>query len=86
MTRRDLAWRVSGGAIGACGFLLSHADLDNADLNTLSGACGFILAIVGLVLLIQGKRIPLALRIERSRHRELPLAIALRRSRSRSDR
>lgn len=80
MTRRDLAWRGAGLAIFAGACAVSVANEAGSKGGSL-GLIWFALAFVGVVLIIQGKRVPAALRIERSRHRELPLAIHARRRR-----
>lgn len=73
MKRRDFAWRALGvgilalaGAIGPGAWLGSRGGV---------GFLAFLAAVAGLVLLIQGKRVAVAVRIERSRHRGLPQAI-----------
>ncbi|WP_174291575.1 hypothetical protein [Sphingomonas bacterium] len=75
-THRHLPWRVGGLSLMAAG-CASAAIGDGA--SAMWSLAGFVLAIVGLVLVVQGGRVPLALRVERSRHRELPMAIHARR-------
>lgn len=86
MTRRDLAWRAVGIAMIGGGCLTSAVDTGDAGTTAILGLVGFTVAIAGLVLALQGKRVPLALRIERSRHRELPMAIWRRRHTRRGSR
>jgi hypothetical protein len=68
-----MTWRGAGVALVGAGSLpgLSGQYYDNPGLGLL----GFVLAVAGLALIVQGKRVPAALRIERSRHRLLPQAI-----------
>ncbi len=77
MTRRDLAWRGLGAVIASAGCVpgLFGRYYDNPGLGLL----GFVLAMIGLVLIVQGKRAPAALRVEFGRHRMLPHAIHARR-------
>lgn len=79
MTRRDIAWRGLGVA------LLAVAGIGEAwsggDAGQGMGVFGFALAVIGLVLVVQGRRVPAALRIERSQHRLLAQAIHARRRR-----
>ncbi|RYD43803.1 MAG: hypothetical protein EOP63_08270 [Sphingomonadales bacterium] len=73
MTPRDLFWRTTGAALVSVGYALTHVATGvDADLV---GIVGLLVAAVGLLLLLAGKKVVLALRIERSRHRELPRAI-----------
>lgn len=77
MTRRDRIWR----GIGATFFVLACAigivpGLSEPDSI---GVFGFALAMTGLVLMVQGKRIPSAWKIVRSRHHALPEAIIVKR-------
>lgn len=68
MSARHISWRATGVLL----FALAGA------LGPGSGGVGvlrFLLAVAGIVLLVQGRRAPLALRVERSRHRDLPHAI-----------
>ncbi|MBA3942361.1 MAG: hypothetical protein C0520_14235 [Sphingopyxis sp.] len=75
MTVRDLRWRIGGGTLLAMGYFTVHAASKAAGSADLLGLLGFLVAAAGLLLLIGGRRIALALRVERSRHRELPAAI-----------
>lgn len=80
MTQRDLLWRATGAVLVCAGYALTHA-ATGADAD-LVGIVGLLVAAAGLLLLLAGKKAVLALRIERSRHRELPGAIrASRRAR-----
>lgn len=80
MTRRDLFWRGVGGVLIIAAptlELLAPSDPGSArGLLTL-----FLLAVTlfGLVLVAQGKKLALVLRIENSRHRALPDLIRSRR-------
>jgi hypothetical protein len=77
MTRRNLAWRCSGLTLfaAASGLRLIDRSVTDPTLGILLGLGGFLLAIVGVVLLVQGKRVPQALRAELRRHRARGLAI-----------
>lgn len=85
MTRRDLAWRSGGLALfaAASGIRLIERSVpgvaSDSALGMLLGLSEFLLAILGVVLLVQGKRVPLALRAELRRHRARALAIRPRR-------
>jgi type IV secretory pathway TrbF-like protein len=83
MTARDLAWRIGGGALFgiACAIGQSRSFASSGGIGTLLGLVAFVLAIAGVVLLAQGKRIPMAFRVERSGHRNLVAAIHSRRQR-----
>jgi hypothetical protein len=80
----DRLWRGVGI------FLLIFGGLAGAltDVSGPEGAgtllLGFPIAILGLVLAIQGKRAPLAIRVECSRHRHLPERLQARRTGRRS--
>lgn len=75
MTRRDLFWRAAGAALIAAGALATRAASAASGSADIAGLFGVLIAAGGLLLLIGGKRVVLALRVERSRHRELPGAI-----------
>lgn len=76
MTLRDLAWRCAGGGILALAGAIGPGHL--LGTGGASGLLAFVTALLGLVLLVQGRRVPAALRIERSRHRALPQALRRR--------
>lgn len=80
MSGHDLAWRAAGITMMVAG-AASTAIADVALGVTLAG---FALAIAGVILAVQGDRVPLAIRIERSRHRDLPARVHARRVRRRS--
>lgn len=63
MTRRDLGWRAAGAvlSIGGCTASL----LDRAGPLTL---LYFLMALFGLVLMVNGKRVAVAWKAERSGH------------------
>ena len=73
MTQRDLFWRADEGGPGGAGYALTLV-ATGADADLL-GIVGLLVAAAGLLLVLAGKKVVLALRIERSRHRELPGAI-----------
>lgn len=80
MTQRDLFWRAAGAALVGIGYVLTRVATEAA--ADLLGIVGLLVAAAGLLLLLAGKKAVLALRVERSRHRELPGAIrASRRAR-----
>jgi len=79
MTHRDLAWRAAGAALFALACLAGLAGLAGATGKL--GLPGFALALIGLALIVQGRRVAAALRIERGRHRMLAQAIHARRRR-----
>ena len=80
MTQRDLFWRIAGAALVGIGYVLTRVATEAA--ADLVGIVGLLVAAAGLLLLLTGKKAVLALRVERSRHRELPGAIrASRRAR-----
>jgi len=80
MTQRDLFWRAAGASLVGAGYALTHV-ATGADADLL-GIVGLFVAAAGLLLVLAGRKAVLALRIERSRHRELPGTIrAARRAR-----
>ena len=80
MTQRDLFWRTTGAALVGIGYVLTRVATETA--ADLVGIVGLLVAAAGLLLVLTGKKAVLALRVERSRHRELPGAIrASRRAR-----
>jgi hypothetical protein len=85
MTRRDLAWRAGGALLIVLGCTAS-AFTGSYDIGPGIALLGMPVAFFGLVLAVQGKRVPMAIRIERSRHRRLPFAISARQRRSREQR
>lgn len=83
MTRRDRIWRGVGVilAVGACGVA---AAMDRSALAVMV----FPIALLGLTLMINGKRVVVALRAERRGHAhtaEAIHAVRLRRTRRRTD-
>jgi hypothetical protein len=83
MTRRDILWRVVGIvlSVGACGVAVA---MDGSALAMLV----FPIALLGLTLAINGKRMVVALRAERRGHghtAEVIHAVRLRRHRRRFD-
>ncbi|MEG3175157.1 hypothetical protein U1872_02875 [Sphingomonas sp. RB3P16] len=77
MTHRDLAWRGLGTGLIVVAAIVRILDASGAHAGL--GLLAFLLVVAGLVLIFQGKRVPAALRIERSRHRLLAQAIHDRR-------
>ena len=83
MTRRDILWRGIGVvlAVGACGVA---AAMNGSAMAMLV----FPIALLGLTLMINGKRVVVVLRAERHGHghtAEAIHAVRLRRSRRRVD-
>ncbi len=76
MTGRDFGWRALGAALVVGSYVLLA--LAPPDVGTAIALIGFAAAIAGVVLLVQGKRVAAALRVERGRHRELPRAVHAR--------
>ncbi|MDY7524312.1 hypothetical protein [Sphingomonas sp. 10B4] len=83
MTHRDLFWRGLGAALVVVAATVRLAD--GAGTHTGMMLVAFLLTLIGLVLMIQGKRVPAALRVERSRHRLLAQAIRDRRRKRSGD-
>ncbi len=77
MTTRDFAWRIAGVAVfGLACTIGSRRDLPSPHgIDTLLGLAAFVLAVAGVVLIVQDKRVPMAFRVERSGHRNLVAAI-----------
>lgn len=73
MTRRDFTWR--GRGVGVVGVAIAIGGGARGITDAVLGLPAFCLALLGIVLVVQGKRVPAALRIERSRHRMLAQAI-----------
>jgi len=82
MTRRDRIWRSFGGCCFVTGCALGV--VPGWSEHGSIGVLGFALAMTGLVLLVQGKRVPATWKIVRSRHYALPEAIVARRRAMRS--
>jgi hypothetical protein len=85
MKTGDLVWRGAGLALIGLGCApgLIDAARPTGSGNATIACLGAILATVGLILAINGRRVGVILRIERSKHRELPLLVRQsRRSRS----
>lgn len=83
MTRRDLAWRGLGVALVGVAAATRLAEGANTDAGL--SLLAFALTLGGLVLIVQGKRVPAAFRVERSRHRLLAQAIRERRRKRAGD-
>lgn len=87
MTRRDIFWRALGATFlvgGTCGELLAPGD--DGGMRGLLTLLFLAVTLFGLVLLVQGKKVALVLRIENSRHRMLPELIRSRRRERRAKR
>ena len=64
MTGRDKRWRAAGAALAIGSCTATRLDPDGSPLTLL----WFLLAIAGLVLMLNGKRVATAWRAERSGH------------------
>lgn len=85
MKTDDLVWRGVGVALMGLGCApgLIDASRTMPSGNVTIACLGAVVAIIGLILAINGRRVGVILRIERSKHRELPLLVRQsRRSRS----
>ncbi|OAN57617.1 hypothetical protein [Sphingomonas sp. TDK1] len=82
----DRLWRAAGAILlitgGLAGALSDLGDGEGSAVLLL----GFPLAMLGLVLAVQGRRAPLAIRVECSRHRLLPERLHARRASRRHER
>jgi hypothetical protein len=73
-------WRGVGAAALVTGYAIgAFADPAASLAAGVATLGGFVMAITGLILMVQGRRVPAAIRIELSRHRLLPQAIHARR-------
>lgn len=87
MKPRDVIWRgvgamlYAGGTAGALLIPVSRAQAQSAVILVC-----MLAGLSGLVLLVQGKKVMLALRVENSSHRLLPALIRSRRRERRTRR
>lgn len=79
MTRRDLRWRAAGLALSAGGCAAGLLHRAGSPFTLLY----FVAAILGIVLMLNGKRVPIAFAAERRGHRDTAATIHARRSRRR---
>ncbi|KQS01918.1 hypothetical protein ASG11_13930 [Sphingomonas sp. Leaf357] len=77
MTRRDLAWRGIGVATFVTAITVGLSIRPGEE--GVLGLPAFGLALFGLVLIVQGRHVPAAFRVERGRHRALVQTIRDRR-------
>ncbi|MBB3912612.1 hypothetical protein [Sphingomonas desiccabilis] len=77
MTGRDLRWRAAGLLVSAAACAGTFFHRDGSPLTIVS----FLLAIVGIVLMLHGKRVAVALRAERRGHCQTAAAIHTQRMR-----
>ena len=75
MTGRDLAWRVAGVAVAGTAAAGGLTAREGSPLVIVY----FVAAIVGIVLMLHGKRVAVAWRAERHGHRDTAAAIHSRR-------
>ena len=71
MTARDLRWRMAGIAMTAGGCAAGLLDRSGSPLVILY----FVLAVLGNVLMLNGKRIATMWRAERTGHQETAAAV-----------
>jgi hypothetical protein len=71
MTARDLAWRGSGLALSVGGCAVSLLDRGGSPLTVLY----FLVTIAGIVLMLNGKRVAVAVKAERRGHCDTAAAI-----------
>lgn len=83
MTHRDRFWRGVGVALVVVASAVRMTQ--GVETHVGAGLAAFLLMLAGLVLIVQGKRVPAALRVECSRHRLLAQAIRNRRLRRSGD-
>ena len=81
MTGRDLAWRAGGLALAVGGCAASLLDRSGSPFTIIY----FLLTIAGLVLLLNGKRVAIALQAERRGHCDTAAAVHAGRVRRRLD-
>ncbi|PZQ53307.1 MAG: hypothetical protein DI555_16835 [Novosphingobium pentaromativorans] len=86
MTRRDLFWRAAGAVLLVGATAAEQLAPGSGAFRGLLTLVLLVTAFLGLLLLIRGKKMALALRIERSRHRMLPDLIRARRRQRRAER
>ena len=77
MTRRDLRWRGAGLLLTVGGCAAGLLDREGSPLALLY----FLAAVGGIVLMLNGKRVPVALKAERRGHGAMAGAIQARRVR-----
>lgn len=76
---RNRLWRGIGAALLMIGGFIGALTEVSGPESVGTLLLGFLIAILGLVLVVQGKRAPLAIQIECSRHRHLPERLRARR-------
>jgi hypothetical protein len=79
MTGRDLAWRTAGAALFAGGCAASLMARDGSPWVLLH----FVAAILGIVLMLNGKRVGVVIRAERRGHCDTATAVHAARIRRR---
>jgi hypothetical protein len=79
MTGRDLAWRIAGAALLAGGCAASLMARDGSPWTLLH----FVAAILGIVLMLNGKKVGVAIRAERRGHCDTAIAVHAARIRRR---
>lgn len=77
MTRRDRRWRAAGLLLTVGGCAAGLLDREGSPLTLVY----FLLAIGGIVLMLNGKRVPVAWQAERRGHGDMAGAIGARRLR-----
>lgn len=79
MTRTDLAWRAAGAALTVGGCLAGCLHRPGTPVTLLY----FMAAILGIVLMLNGKRVAVVLKAERRNHQHTAGIIHARRVRRR---
>lgn len=79
MTRRDIFWRAAGAALTVGGCVASAVGTEGSPLTLLY----FGAAILGIVLMLNGKRVAITWRAERRGHCNTAAAIHAQRVRRR---
>lgn len=79
MTGRDLVWRTAGACLFVCACAASKIARDGSPWVVLD----FLVAILGIVLVLNGKRVAVAIRAERRGHCNTAAAIHAARARRR---
>lgn len=79
MTGRDTRWRITGAVLGVGACTAAAWDTDGSPLTLLH----FLLAILGIVLIVNGKRVAIILQAQRRGHGQTAAAIHAQRIRRR---
>lgn len=77
MTRRDRGWRAAGLLLSVGGCVAGLVDHDGSPLTLVY----LLVALFGIVLMLNGKRVAIAWKAERRGHGDMAAAIQARRLR-----